>query len=190
MEVKWTLPIKSDWMKRNMVHEPTRQYAQEIYELVKLSNYKEALEIGSCWGVSALSILTAGEGHLTAVDSGKTHFLNETELNGFTERCTYHEMRSDNFWQNNKKKFDLIYIDGSHLYDDVKNDLFEAWKVVNPKGLLMWDDYDHPANRKVDLNQKFSEYGVSLASWEFIKANNITKIHTGARLLYIYKAEQ
>lgn len=38
-------------------------------------------------------------------------------------------------------KFDIIYLDGSHLRDDVITDSLLAWRLLNVGGILMWDDY-------------------------------------------------
>ena len=48
---------------------------------------------------------------------------------------------SDNYFLMNKNKFDLIYIDGNHLYDFVKNDILNSLKCLNENGLIVTDDY-------------------------------------------------
>lgn len=184
---KFLLPEKTEWMRLQNLHEPTRSYGQEIYDIVAEFPYKNALEIGCTWGVSTLAILKAGKGKLTSVDPipithEDMHAPVEVQLNDLLSRWNYQEMRSDKFWEDNTKTYDLIYIDGSHLYDDFRNDIFEAWKVLKPNGLIICDDICHKANKN-------GEYGVSLAAWEFIKELKIEHIHTTTRLLYIYKAE-
>lgn len=42
---------------------------------------------------------------------------------------------------NADKKFDLIYVDGSHLYDDVLTDSELSWPLLRQGGILIWDDY-------------------------------------------------
>jgi predicted O-methyltransferase YrrM len=37
--------------------------------------------------------------------------------------------------------FDLIYIDGSHMRDDVLLDSVLAWRLLAPDGICIWDDY-------------------------------------------------
>lgn len=39
------------------------------------------------------------------------------------------------------RKFDVIYIDGSHMRDDVLADSLLAWPLLKSGGLLIWDDY-------------------------------------------------
>jgi predicted O-methyltransferase YrrM len=46
-------------------------------------------------------------------------------------------------------KFDLIYIDGSHLFEDVFIDFFYSNKLLNDRGLLIFDDSADPNIRKV-----------------------------------------
>lgn len=37
--------------------------------------------------------------------------------------------------------FDFIYIDGSHVAKDVLTDACMAWSMLNPKGIMVFDDY-------------------------------------------------
>ena len=39
-------------------------------------------------------------------------------------------------------QMDFIFIDGSHAYDYVKNDTEQAFRMLGPKGMIVWDDYD------------------------------------------------
>jgi predicted O-methyltransferase YrrM len=39
------------------------------------------------------------------------------------------------------RRFDLIFIDGSHARDDVLADSALAWPMLSPDGMLLWDDY-------------------------------------------------
>jgi predicted O-methyltransferase YrrM len=39
------------------------------------------------------------------------------------------------------RRFDLAYIDGSHLPADVAADSMGAWPLVDPGGVIIWDDY-------------------------------------------------
>lgn len=40
-----------------------------------------------------------------------------------------------------RRRFDIVYIDGSHERDDVVLDSFLAWRLLKQDGLLIWDDY-------------------------------------------------
>src|SRR5262249_54573752 len=39
------------------------------------------------------------------------------------------------------RRFDLAYIDGSHLPADVATDSMGTWPLVDPGGVIIWDDY-------------------------------------------------
>jgi predicted O-methyltransferase YrrM len=39
------------------------------------------------------------------------------------------------------RRFDLAYIDGSHLRDDVTADSLAVWRLLGPGGIVIWDDY-------------------------------------------------
>ncbi len=187
---KWTLPIATENMRENMDHEPTRQYAEDIHKTVLLlkPDYKRALEVGSAWGVSTLSILTAGTGTLMSVDNNTLiKAPAEVEANMLKDRWAWNCCRSDAYWKENNNQFDLIYIDGSHLYVDVKNDLKEAWKRLQADGLLLIDDWDHKKNIHPEGNT--TEYGVSLACFEFWRDNNesVTDVGIVGRVLWFRK---
>jgi len=52
------------------------------------------------------------------------------------------KMDSKFFFKKNKKKFDLIIIDGSHAFEVVDNDLKNAKKYLNNDGFIIGDDYE------------------------------------------------
>lgn len=188
--MSWTLPQKTDWMIEQMAHEPTRSYAQEIYEVVKKHkpDYKQACEIGNAWGVSTMAILMAGEARLVSVDKNQPiRALEELRVNELLGRCDFKQFDSEDFWKQNQTKYDLIYIDGSHIYEDVYVDFMEGWKHLDKGGLFICDDIAHPANRKADPETMEPEYGVGHALWQMIIENKITKIGTTTRLFWTIK---
>lgn len=167
--MSWAIPVKTDWMHSQANHKPSMLYAQDIYKVASRLKDFTALEIGMAWGFSTLALLEAGAKHLTSVDpnilaKGKE----ESEANGY-ENHVWTCCKSETYWQENETKFDLIYVDGSHLYDDVSNDLTQAWQRLNPGGLLLIDDWDHRNNIKAEGDT--TEYGVSLACFEFWRDN-------------------
>lgn len=164
--MSWSIPVKTQKMEKESHHEPSMNYAKNIYRVASQLEDFEALEIGAAWGLSTLAILEAGAKSLVSVDPNlNAQGQNEAEVNGYKDKFIWNCCRSDVYWQENKNRFDLIYVDGSHLYDDVKNDLYEAWKRLRKNGLLLVDDWDHRHNLSVEDGRAM--YGVSLACWEF-----------------------
>ena len=51
-----------------------------------------------------------------------------------------HRMTSDDFFKQNKKKFDLIFIDGLHIYEQVLKDIENSLKILNENGVILIHD--------------------------------------------------
>ena len=49
-------------------------------------------------------------------------------------------MTSDQFFRENKEKFDLIFIDGLHVYEQVIKDIFNSIKVLKENGIILVHD--------------------------------------------------
>ena len=47
---------------------------------------------------------------------------------------------SDNFFKNNKKIFDVIFIDGLHIYEQCRKDVINSLKVLNKNGFIFLHD--------------------------------------------------
>jgi len=70
-----------------------------------------------------------------------------------------HRCTSNYFFSNFNEKVDWIYVDGSHEYKQVKKDLENCLKILNPNGKIFGDDY-------------LRKPGVKQAVDEFVKENN------------------
>ena len=51
------------------------------------------------------------------------------------------KMSSDDFFLQNRKNFDIVYIDGYHYGPQVLKDCKNAWKYLKNNGYLVCDDY-------------------------------------------------
>ena len=49
-------------------------------------------------------------------------------------------MTSDNFFINNKKNFDIVFIDGLHHYEQVKKDITNSLNFLNQDGIILVHD--------------------------------------------------
>ena len=52
-----------------------------------------------------------------------------------------HRMTSDDFFAQNKKKFDVIFIDGLHHYAQVRKDAINAIACLKPAGWIVFHDF-------------------------------------------------
>jgi predicted O-methyltransferase YrrM len=188
--MNWQIPVKTEFMKEQSKHQPSMRYAENIHEVASgLPKGFTALEIGAAWGFSTLAILEAGCKSLMSVDNNTlAEGSNEAIANGYADQHSWNVCRSEQFWaENPSARFDLIYVDGSHLYKDVKLDLYEGWDRLNAGGLLLADDWDHPKNIKAENDT--SEYGVSLACFEFWRDNyaHVKSVRIEGRVLVFGK---
>ena len=161
-------------------------FSHNIYDWKKiLKNFENLnfnyLEIGSFEGNSAIFVLRSYHKALISCVDAWSQFTTGNEklplqtiennfndnLKDFQNRFTKIKMKSEDFFIKNKKKFDIIYIDGSHHADDVFNDCMESWKILTKNGIIIIDDYFwqgyknhsedpiHGINRFLSIKKKF-----------------------------------
>lgn len=77
-------------------------------------------------------------------------------------------------------KFDFVYIDGSHVKEDVARDIAAWWPLVSDRGILAGHDWDMPSG---------DHAGVQQAVREFAELNDLTVYYTpdDPSSWYIYK---
>jgi len=64
-----------------------------------------------------------------------------------------YKITSDEFFKNNTKRYDFIFIDGLHTAFQVSKDLYNSINCLNPNGIIMLDDvYPHSKNEQEALN--------------------------------------
>jgi len=75
----------------------------------------------------------------------------------FKDRCTIYRTTSDNYFKTftSKSNFDLIYIDGSHLSDDVYRDSLNSFNNLNIGGYIIFDDFFWSWYEKLEDNPFF-----------------------------------
>ena len=96
-----------------------------INSLIKKYNYKSYLEIGTQFGdcFKEIDIETK-----VCVDPQKC-------FDGLT-----YEMTSDDFFAQNTKKFDIVFVDGLHLEEQSTKDILNSLKVLNENGMIVVHD--------------------------------------------------
>ncbi len=137
-----------------------RAEGEMLYRLVRAVKPAATLEVGMAWGLSAMFICQALEenrrgGH-TAVDpfQAKFHYAGVENVRraGLGGRLTFVEELSQTALARmvtEGKRFELVFIDGGHLFDLAFVDFFFADQMVPVGGYVVFDDLWMPAVRKV-----------------------------------------
>ena len=112
---KFFKKIRYDWGKF-----PKRY--EIIQNIIDLNQYKSYLEIGCDKNQSFSSININRRVGVDPVEGGTI------------------KMTSDDFFLNNKEKFDIIFIDGLHEYHQVIKDIQNSLKFINNNGVILLHD--------------------------------------------------
>lgn len=80
--------------------------------------------------------------------------------------------------------FDIVYVDGSHMRDDVMVDSILAWRMVRPGGLLIWDDYGGGAGKPA--RERVSPAVDSFLAWHM---DEYIELHRGYQVIIQRKAD-
>lgn len=133
---------------------------QALYQLIRSRKAARTLEIGMAQGLSSLFMCQAhfddGAGIHTAVDPRQSSEwrsiglanVRRAGLEGFFR---FIEAGSDAALPDliaAGEEFDLIFIDGKHLFDFVLVDFYFSDKLIRPGGCVVFHDYWMPAIRK------------------------------------------
>jgi predicted O-methyltransferase YrrM len=146
--------------KLDIVPGVKRSEGMALYELIRTRGAKETLEVGMAIGLSSLFMCQAhkdnGGGRHTAVDprQGEEYRfigVKNVERAGLAPYLRFLHAPSDEALPrlaSEGEQFDLIFIDGKHLFDFVLVDFYYADKLVRPGGCVVFHDYWMPAVRK------------------------------------------
>jgi SAM-dependent methyltransferase len=104
----------------NFSNKPTRQFI--VQNIINSKNFESYLEIG-----------TFHDDLFKHIKCNKK--VGVDPISGGTVRKT-----SDQFFNDNKDKFDCIFIDGLHYYSQVKKDIENSIKILNPNGIILLHD--------------------------------------------------
>src|SRR5580704_5971284 len=128
-----------------------------IYGLCLSGKPRATLEIGMCYGFSSLFFLAAiaknKSGHHTAVDPDvRRHWhgigLAHVSALGMESAFRYIEERSVRAGVDLKREnssFDVIFVDGSHRFDDVMSDFYLYAPLCGIGGCIIFDDMWMPS---------------------------------------------
>lgn len=136
----WMSPIELKWLAK------TATQSEKI------------LEIGSFHGRSTRALCDNAKGHVTAVDPWNGPYIMDNGNTLFDQSKSWPEFQRNladvknltifrgyfgDFSNQNKEKFDFIFIDGDHRYGSVMHDIAKAVLMLESGGILAGHDYTH-----------------------------------------------
>jgi Methyltransferase domain len=130
-----------------------------VLSVAKFSDARSILEIGTFDGFTALNLAANidREGKVYTVDlpnyakrdgpdNPYAPYIVGSKFEGEPEAAKIEQLWADSTkadWQSFGGPFDMILIDGSHVYPDVKSDSANALRRLRPAGTVFWHDYGH-----------------------------------------------
>lgn len=101
----------------------------------------------------------------------------EDKVAEWDNKTSQYVMTSEEFFEQNRKTFDFIYIDGAHDALSVFNDGISAWDCLNEGGVLAFDDYTWDSGKGDFYNPRDGIDGVYLTH-----KDNILILHAGTQV--------
>lgn len=146
-----------DWFSGNII------FWEKIINKIRKIKY---LEIGSFEGRSmvfikeldnleslmAIDTFEGSDEHKN-IDFRKVYENFKYNINlGGNENLNFLKTNSNDFFKNNKNYYNLIYIDGSHHYEQVKKDFINSFNFLENNGYIICDDFMWFYYDKIELN--------------------------------------
>lgn len=113
-------------------YKKTNHYSNLIKWLIHLTNCKSYLELGVEYGENINNI--KNEVDICVGVDIKDNFN--------TDSIEFYKMKTDDFFKQNDKKFDIIFIDADHNFESVKKDFENSLNILNRYGIIIIHDTD------------------------------------------------
>lgn len=105
--------------------------------IAEVTGAQRYLEIGVAEGNTLTKVEVP---HRIGVDPAPRYYaMDETRLKEL-EQVELHESESDHFFFHNNRTFDLVFVDGLHLYEQAMKDILNALDCLNPGGFVVVHD--------------------------------------------------
>lgn len=112
----------------------TEHYSNLLKWIVNLTNCQSYLELGVEYGTNITEIKDIVK-ICVGVDINIIETLNKGKIE-------FYQMTTDEFFLQNLKTFDIIFIDANHNFEQVKKDFENSLKILNKFGIIILHDTD------------------------------------------------
>jgi len=176
--------IIPDNLIKNNITKTLNEYAySRVYDIEGTLGYKKTEHYFNF--IKWLILLTNCQ---TYLELGVEYSLNIKEIKNLVKLCVgvdindiedkenieFFQMTTNEFFKINSKKFDIIFIDADHNFDQVKNDFDNSLKILNKFGIIILHDTD-PINKEL-LKPQFCNNSYKII--DYIMKNNELNIIT------------
>jgi predicted O-methyltransferase YrrM len=121
--------------------------AEFIFDFLKKNRLERTLEIGFAYGASAAYIVSAIQKNHIVIDPFQSDYdflgmknLRHTGLDKFVQLVEKPSQEALPDLVKERKKFDFVFIDGGHLYDNIFIDFYYADQLLDQNGWVMFHD--------------------------------------------------
>ena len=126
----------------------SRAEGKFMHQWIREHQLHATLEVGLGYGTSAACIMSAHSGAHTCIDpfqqdTYQNAGLQNLEALGYRDRVLFHADFSHNVLPRlhaEKRKYDFIFIDGSHDFDSIFVDFYYANLLLSQNGYLLFHD--------------------------------------------------
>lgn len=147
-------------------------YQNAIAEAVRRTKPENGVEVGFCYGYSALAFLENSPGKLISIDMRNypdTHKRIKDAGHGDRLELVMGDS-SEKLRELRGQEFDWIYIDGDHTYEGAKKDILAALPLLSDRGVIVMDDY-------FAGDDEFGVYGVIQAVDEIFDGKDWVRVY-------------
>lgn len=132
-----------DWFSKNIPH-----WKEILCDKFKNKKVVDYMEIGSYEGRSSIFIGTnLPNAKITCVDIWRNKELEDRfDANLKEANINVRKLKGASYTvlKTINEKFDIIYIDGGHTFQEAMTDLCLCYPLLRTGGILIFDDYIHP----------------------------------------------
>lgn len=119
-------------------------YCESLFRIVEWIKPHRVLELGSCVGISSLSMaITSANVHVDTVEGNPFLSNYASQLHQkfkIPNVQVYNNLFDDFLAQNKNSKYDLILLDGDHQYDATRRYIDKLWPLLSDRGVIIMDD--------------------------------------------------
>lgn len=138
-------------IKSTLQYKKTEHYSNLIKWIIKLTNCQSYLELGVEYGINITEMK-----NLVKICVG----VDINTVNIAKDNIEFFQMTTDDFFKQNTKKFDIIFVDANHNFEQVKKDFNNSLSILNKFGIIILHDTDPINEELLDENHCYDSYKI------------------------------